>query len=81
MFTEKDGVRSPVTSHTLNPVPLAIHDPALPADDGATGPYRLAPPAEAGLANIAATVLNLLGFEAPDDYEPGLLQFGEGPAA
>jgi 2,3-bisphosphoglycerate-independent phosphoglycerate mutase len=81
MFTEKDGVRSPLTSHTLNPVPFAIHDPALPADDGATGPYRMAPPAEAGLANIAATVLNLLGFEAPDDYEPSLLQFGEGPAA
>ena len=86
MFTEKGGVRSPVTSHTLNPVPFAIHDPALTANGTATGgdaagTYRLDPPAEAGLANIAATVLNLLGFEAPADYEPSLLQFGEGSTA
>jgi 2,3-bisphosphoglycerate-independent phosphoglycerate mutase len=27
-----------------------------------------------GLANIAATLLNVLGFEAPRDYEPSLLR-------
>lgn len=27
MFTETNGARSPKTSHTLSPVPFAIHDP------------------------------------------------------
>jgi 2,3-bisphosphoglycerate-independent phosphoglycerate mutase len=69
MFTEHDGVRSPKTSHTLNAVPLAIFDPNY------DGEYRLVPPAGAGLANVAATLLNLLGFEAPADYCETLLQF------
>ena len=71
MYTEKDGVRSPVTSHTLSPVPFAIHDPAHAGD----GDYTLEPPAGAGLANVAATTLNLLGFTAPEDYEPSMLRF------
>lgn len=66
MYTEKDGVRTPKTSHTLSPVPFAVYcqDPDQ---------YRLTEAGDAGLANIAATVINVLGFEAPDDYEPGLL--------
>ena len=72
MYTERDGVRSPVTSHTLSPVPFVIHDPSNP--DG-TGGYQLDGPPDAGLANVAATVLNLLGFQAPTDYEPTLLHF------
>jgi 2,3-bisphosphoglycerate-independent phosphoglycerate mutase len=69
MFTESaDGTRSPVTSHTLSPVPFAIHDPNY------AGEYSLAPPDDAGLANIAATVFTLLGFTPPAGYEPGLLQ-------
>ncbi len=71
MFTEKNGVRAPVTSHTLSPVPFAIHDP------GYQGEYRLDPPDDAGLSHVAATVLNLLGFAAPDDYQPSLLAFDE----
>lgn len=27
-----------------------------------------------GLANVAATVMNLHGFEAPSDYEPTLIE-------
>ena len=69
MFTEKDGVRSPVTSHTLSPVPFAIYDPLH------GGEYRLAPPDDAGLSHVAATLLNLLGFEAPAHYQPSLLRF------
>ncbi len=85
MFTERDGVRSPVTSHTLNPVPFVICDPARSAAAEALGTdpsaaYRLDPPDGTGLANVAATVFNLLGYEAPNDYEPSLLRFGEGPA-
>ena len=69
MYTESDGVRSPKTSHTLNPVPFAIFDPNY------DGEYHMAPPAAPGLANVAATLFNLLGYEAPADYEPTLLEF------
>ncbi len=71
MYTESDGVRSPKTSHTLSPVPFVIHDPNY------DGEYRMAPPAGAGLANVAATVLQLLGFEPPADYEPSLITFSD----
>ena len=30
-------------------------------------------PENAGLANITATIMNLMGYEAPADYEPSLL--------
>ncbi|MDH3293233.1 MAG: 2,3-bisphosphoglycerate-independent phosphoglycerate mutase [Acidimicrobiia bacterium] len=70
MYTEKEGVRSPKTSHTLSPVPFAIHDP------GYQGEYHLAPVEGAGLSHVAATVLNLLGYQAPTDYNPSLITFG-----
>jgi 2,3-bisphosphoglycerate-independent phosphoglycerate mutase len=69
MYTEKDGVRSPKTSHTLSPVPFAIHDPNY------DGEYHIAPPDAPGLSDVAATLFNLLGYEAPDDYDPALIQF------
>ena len=69
MYTEKDGVRSPKTSHTLSPVPFAIYDPNY------AGEYVLDPPTGAGLTHIAATTLNLLGFAAPQDYQPSLIRF------
>jgi len=69
MYTEKNGVRSPKTSHTLSPVPFAIIDPNY------SNEYSLTPPSDAGLTHIAATTLNLLGYEAPSDYQPSLLKF------
>ncbi|MEO6652416.1 MAG: 2,3-bisphosphoglycerate-independent phosphoglycerate mutase [Ilumatobacteraceae bacterium] len=69
MYTELNGVRTMKTSHTLSPVPFAIYDPDY------DGEYHMAPPADAGLANVAATLLNLLGFEAPSDYRPSLIEF------
>ena len=69
MFTESGGVRSPKTSHTLSPVPFVIHDPAW------HGEYRIARPEGAGLANLAATLLALLGFRPPADYEPAVIAF------
>lgn len=66
-----DGKPVARTSHTLNPVPLTILDPLgaaawrlRPAADGALTP---------GLANVAATLMNLLGFCAPNDYAPSLI--------
>jgi 2,3-bisphosphoglycerate-independent phosphoglycerate mutase len=47
----------------------------------ATFPLDLAAPeGGAGLANVAATCLNLLGFEAPEDYESSLLVVRRGAA-
>jgi 2,3-bisphosphoglycerate-independent phosphoglycerate mutase len=69
MYTEKDGVRSPKTSHTLNPVPFAIHDPDH------DGEYVMDPVDGAGLSHVAATVFNLLGYKAPSDYNPSLIRF------
>ncbi len=72
MYTEStDGTRTPKTSHTLSPVPFAVFDP------GFDGEWELVAPADAGLANVAATVLNLLGFEAPSDYESSLIRFAD----
>ncbi len=73
MFTvDSSGNRQPKTSHTLSPVPFAIHDPNY---DGEYHMIEAAPGSDHGLANVAATVFNLLGFEAPDDYLPALIQF------
>ena len=70
MFTEtSDGGRVPMTSHTLAPVPFVIHDPKNQNE------YELNPPPDAGLSHIASTTLNLLGFQAPEDYQPILLSF------
>jgi len=69
MFTiDKKGVKSVKTAHTLNPVPFIIYDP------GYCGEYRMADIKEKGLSNIAATLLNLLGYEKPDDYDPSLIE-------
>jgi len=69
MFTIKNGVKTNKTAHTLNPVPFAIID-ANP--DPA---YTLASIENAGLANVAATICNLLGYEGPPHYEPSLIKF------
>jgi len=65
------------TSHTLNPVPLHIFAPgtdialARPVAARAQGEQR-----QPGLSNLAATVLHLMGFEAPEGFDPSLLDEG-----
>ncbi len=61
-----DGCPKMKTSHTLNPVPLHIFAPSLTMGMKSELP-------EAGLANLAATILHLMGFEAPEDYQPSVL--------
>ena len=66
---KRDPSGNPVikTSHTLSPVPWCI----VGAD---AREFRANPEiAEPGLGNIAATILLLLGFEAPADYLPTLI--------
>ena len=58
------------TSHTLNPVPFIVYDPAH------AGRYTLRQDiARPGLAHIAATALDLMGYLAPQGYEPSLIQW------
>lgn len=71
---ERDAHGRPVpkTSHTLNPVPCVIYDPLFKGD------YALNPSLEnPGLSNLASTVLNLMGWEAPALFDPSLLLFRE----
>jgi len=70
MFTlDKDGNRVVKTAHTLNPVPFAIYDPQY------KGEYVMAGLEKRGLSNVAATLLNLLGYEKVEDYDPSLITF------
>jgi 2,3-bisphosphoglycerate-independent phosphoglycerate mutase len=55
------------TSHSLNPVGVWVY-----RTDGRSAALRDDLP-EAGLANMAATLLELLGFAPPPDYLPSLL--------
>jgi 2,3-bisphosphoglycerate-independent phosphoglycerate mutase len=69
MFTiDKKGVKSVKTAHSLNPVPFVIYDPLY------SGEYRMADLDKKGLSNIAATLLNLLGYEKPEEYDPSLIE-------
>ncbi|KAJ7529766.1 hypothetical protein O6H91_15G064600 [Diphasiastrum complanatum] len=62
-----------LTSHTCWPVPVAVGGPGL----AKTIRFRKDLPG-AGIANVAATTMNLLGFEAPEDYEPSLIEVADG---
>ncbi len=64
------SIKTVKTSHTLNPVPFAIID-AQYANE-----YKMHLGIDTpSLANVASTVFNLLGYAAPDDYLPSLLEF------
>ncbi len=71
MWTEKEGVRNAMVAHTKNPVPFIVKDFSH------SNNFVLRQIENGGLANVAATVLNLLGFKSPAEYEPSLLQLAE----
>ncbi len=66
---DKNGCFKAKTSHTLNPVPCFIYDNknkgayTVKADDGSFG-----------LSNVAATVVNLLGYEAPSMWDTSIIE-------
>jgi len=70
MFTEKKGQRTPMVAHTKNPVPFLIKDYS------GANPWALTDVEGPGLANVAATLCRLLGFEPPADYAPALVRLG-----
>jgi 2,3-bisphosphoglycerate-independent phosphoglycerate mutase len=55
------------TAHSVNPVILLVHDYA------ARSFYLRDDLPDAGLANVAATLVELLGFVPPKEFEPSLL--------
>jgi len=72
MFTiDKNGQKKPKTAHTLNPVPFAVFDPSYGNE------YEMAALEKCGLSNVAATLLNLLGYKKPADYDPSLIKVNE----
>jgi 2,3-bisphosphoglycerate-independent phosphoglycerate mutase len=66
---DKKGNRIARTAHSLNRVPFAIFDPKY------KGEYEMARLDKAGLSNVAATLLNLLGYERVDSFDPSLIRF------
>jgi 2,3-bisphosphoglycerate-independent phosphoglycerate mutase len=71
VLRDKQGQPVAKTSHTLNPVPFFIHDP-MRGDR-----YEIDPDGckNAGIANVTATCIELLGYVPPDDLESSLLRF------
>ncbi len=65
---DKNGNYKSKTSHTLNPVPCIIYDNVT------NGAYTVkADEGKFGLANVAATMVNLMGYEAPAMWEESII--------
>jgi len=69
------GGDEPSTRHSLNPVPCILFDAAY------DGSFTLRQPSEEdsvstrpGLSHIAASMLNMLGYAAPQELQPSLLE-------
>ena len=65
----KDGSFKAKTSHTLNPVPCIIYD-NFTADKYTVKTDRV----DLGLSSVAATTVNLLGYEAPSIWDETLVE-------
>ena len=65
----KDGSFKAKTSHTLNPVPFIVYDNFY-KDQYSVKQGR----ADFGLSNVAATTVNLLGFDAPEMWDESMVE-------
>ena len=65
----KDGSFKAKTSHTLNPVPFIIYD-NFTADKYSVKLGR----EDFGLSAVAATTVNMLGFEAPEIWDESMIE-------
>jgi len=67
---DKNGALKAKTSHTLNPVPCIIYDNfysdryTVKEDNGSFG-----------LSNVAATMVNLMGYDAPEMWDESIIKF------
>ena len=66
---DAEGRPARKTSHSLNPVPCIVYDPEF------EGEYRHELREGLGISSLAATCIELLGYTAPADYDPSVLQF------
>ncbi|MHC6204205.1 2,3-bisphosphoglycerate-independent phosphoglycerate mutase [Breznakiellaceae bacterium SP9] len=73
VLRKSDGSPKAKTSHSLNPVPCIVYDPAV------KGEYEVAPGEGSlneglGISSIAATCIDLLGLLPPPDYDTSVLK-------
>ena len=66
---DKAGNPARKTSHSLNPVPCVIYDPE------SKGEYARELRSGLGISSLSATCIELLGYKAPEDYDPSVLEF------
>ena len=66
---DANGVAARKTSHSLNPVPCIIYDPEN------QGEYESQLKEGLGISSLAATCIELLGFKAPENYDPSVLNW------
>jgi 2,3-bisphosphoglycerate-independent phosphoglycerate mutase len=67
LVIKEDGTPQAKTSHSLNPVPCIVFDPEGAAD------YKPVLREGMGISSLAATCIELLGFNPPEDYDPSVL--------
>lgn len=65
----KGGGFKAKTSHTLNPVPCIFYY------TGDSVPFTIKQGADFGLSNLAATCVNLMGYQAPDIWDESIISF------
>lgn len=70
-----DGDFAAKTSHTLNPVFCIFYH------HESVAPLTIAPDREFGLSNLAATIVELLGYEPHEAWDPGILDLDARAAA
>ena len=66
---DKNGKMKAKTSHTLNPVPCILYD-----NTDAKEHYRVKTEGHFGLSDVAATVVNLLGYEKPAMWDESIIE-------
>ncbi|MFA5688171.1 MAG: 2,3-bisphosphoglycerate-independent phosphoglycerate mutase [Kiritimatiellales bacterium] len=64
------GNPKPKTAHSLNPVPAFVYDPS------GVSRARLSKKEGLGVSSLAATCIQLLGYEPPADYTPSIVDVG-----
>ena len=64
---KENGSPKAKTSHSLNPVPVIIDDPCY------NGEYDKNLVEGLGISSIPATLMNFLGFDAPEDYDKSII--------
>lgn len=65
--TKENGEPKAKTSHSLNPVPCIIYDPEY------NGEYSLELNEGLGISSIPATIMNFLGYDKPEIYDPSII--------